>query len=93
MNLAPSPFLIERSCFKGVALVGGSSFRAASLVSKSRAFPLDNFAVGLTATLFVHAQQVIQKIAIVMNAGILLLRICVPQISHKTVKLMHALQH
>ena len=47
MKRAPSPFLIECSCFKEMALVGGSSFRAACLVSKS---PLDGFAVGLTAT-------------------------------------------
>ena len=70
--------------------MGGSSFSAACLVSKS---PLDGFAVGLTATLFVHPQQVIQQIATARNAGILWFCIRVPRISQKNVKLIHAVQH
>ena len=90
MRRPSSPFLIECSCFNEMALVGGSSFRAASLVSKSL---LDGFAVGLTATLFVHPQQVIQQIATATNAGILWFCIRVPRIRQKTVKLLHTVQH
>ena len=93
MKRAPSPFLIVRSRFKEIAVVGGSSFSAASLVSKSLAIFLEEFAPGLTATLFVHAHQVMQQIATVMNAAILWLCIGVLRVTQKTVKTINAVQH
>ena len=61
MKRAPSPVSIDCSCFKEMALVGGSSFRAACLISKSPEGPLDGVAAVLTET------QVIQQIATAMK--------------------------